>query len=318
MLRPSGSGRRGVFLASHPAGAGRPGLKGENDAAWHSVGIQVVEGNLQVSAATMLLTSFGILDWCPHIASGKVVLVIATFLGLVFGLDDLLGPVRTNALAASWLAASSSFFRLLARLARESAALLWVLIIVSIATLAETALLVVSCSLYFLSANSAYEWKAVVAILALMSAIGVAAAVGYSLRSFLESPKVAEFLKSHSGYLEIRVMAKIAAAIAWAVEETERDSFRQTPTGLSPTPYDIRMPLPTILGLASLAATVTLVLSLMTRGAWFLSGGILWLLIFAPALALDALAKRTGAENFIKVGKYVVLAIMSIYGVLHD
>ena len=255
-------------------------------------------------------------DRIPHLSPERLVVSIATFLALVFGLDDLIGAARTNAWAASWLSTGSRFIRFIVRLIQESAMTLRIVIVVSVATILE-AVFVIAGYFFWLVSVSGREWMLAIAIPLLLLGAVVAVVLGYNLRDYFASAQVSKFLHDHSEFLEMRVMEKIEAAISWAVEETERNSFRQTPTGLPSTPYEIRIPLPAVLGVISLAATLTLILSFVARTAWFLITGVLWLLVFAPAQALNAIAKRTGAENFIKVGKYVVLLLMSIYGLFH-
>jgi hypothetical protein len=70
-----------------------------------------------------------------------------------------------------------------------------------------------------------------------------------------------------------------------------------------------------VLTLASLINTIALILSLLMRTTWFLMNIAIWFLVFAPAQALKAFAKRMGAENYIKVGEYILLFILRVCAV---
>ena len=260
--------------------------------------------------------------WTQHLSSGKFALVLATVLALVFGLDDLIGPARTNAWAASWLSAAARFFSVLIRHVLHSAVMLQIVGMISVATIFAALSLFAGYWLWIgllsASADPLSTIKTVSALFFVLLAFGAVLAIGHGLESYFERDEVKSFLRDHGEYLEIRIMAKVAAGIQWAVEEAERDSFRRTPTGLPSTPQEIRMPVHGILMVVWVPVTLTLILSLVFRTAWLVLSGMTWLVVFAPAQALNAMGKRTGAENLIKVGKYVALLIISIYGLVHD
>lgn len=263
--------------------------------------------------------------WIPHLSSGKLVLCIATFFGLLLGADDLVGSARANSWAALWLANGTNYFSVLTRHVHHSAMLLRIVAIVCVFTVLGGALSMLV--VYFLLgvASLSNHMPAMIAVmvtvpllcLALL-AFSMTLVFGYRLDEYFESEDVSKFLKEHSEFLEARIMSKIAEGVRWAIEETERNSYRNTPTGLPSTPYEIRMPLPGVLSVAWIATTFTLILSVTMRTASLLVSGTIWLLGYAPAQALNAVAKRTGADNYIKVGKYVVCIILSVYGLLHD
>jgi hypothetical protein len=78
------------------------------------------------------------------------------------------------------------------------------------------------------------------------------------------------------------------------------------------------MPLPTVLTVVALAAVILLIASLLTRTVVLILGCAVWIIVFAPAQVLNALARRTGAESFINAGKYLLLVILSIYAVIQE
>jgi hypothetical protein len=246
----------------------------------------------------------------PHLSSWKVLFIITTFLTLVLGLDDVIGSERTKAFAADWLSTGNSFILVLLHHVRQSATILKIVIVVCVASFAVAAIAFTAFILAF---------QKLEIFIPLMFLLVLAASVlGYALKAYFERTDVVFFMREHSEYLEIRILSQISAAISWAIEDTERNAFRQTPTGLPLTPYEVRMPLPTVLAVVGLVTTPVMILSFAVRTTRFLITAAIWLLAFAPAQALNAIAKRTGAENYIKVGKYILLVILSIYAIFQE
>jgi hypothetical protein len=257
-------------------------------------------------------------SFIPHLSSRKIIFIFANFLALVFGLDDMIGPERTRIWATTWLSAATRFFTEFVSGLRRSAAMLKILAVVFLGTIFAALLLFLVYGLWWRvlgwldSDHMSVIQKILAASLLPLAVVGlgIVTGVGYFLRSFLNESEVENFLREHSEFLEARVITKISTGIDWAIEETKRYSPDPSPIAGA----QVRMPLPGVLAIASIAASVTLIMSLVVRIIWLFMGGIAWLLVFAPAQALNALARRTGAENFIKAGKYVALAALSIYG----
>jgi hypothetical protein len=276
----------------------------------------------RVTAADVWMLRLWKHNWMLHLSLGKLVFIIATFYGLVFSLDDLIGPERTNGWAASWLSRATRFFTDFIRRVFHSTMILRIVAMVSAMTIFAALCMLVGYCLLFIPLNSnADHFSAIRTILLLffgLLSFGIVLLIGDRLQSRFQADAVASFLHDHSEYLEVRVVTRISAWIDWAIHEGERDSVRSTPTGLPATPYEVRTPVHGVLLFACVAATVTLCLSLLTRTVRLLVSAIVWLLVFAPPQALNAVAQRTGAKSYVKVGKYVALFVMSIYGLLHD
>ena len=58
---------------------------------------------------------------------------------------------------------------------------------------------------------------------------------------------------------------------------------------------------------------IILIFSVLMRGAIFLIIMIGWILFFFPPISLNSLAKKTGAESYFNVGKYLLVILMAIF-----
>lgn len=238
------------------------------------------------------------------ISPWKTLFITATLLTLVFGLDDLIGRTRMRSFASAWLSTSIRFFRVLVGRVGTSTTM-WRIVVVTFCT-SSVALAAIVVALRVFVHHVALGFSLY------FLAVVLTVPLGYLLRRYFERADVADFIRDNSMFLEIRVLARMRAAVSQAVDDTEH------PPELAPVPpsFGVTMPLPGVLSAVSLAAAITLVLSLIIRIAWLITGGTTWLVVFAPPLALDVLAKRTGAETFINVGKYLTLVVLSVYAIM--
>jgi hypothetical protein len=275
--------------------------------------------------STILMRFLGVLSAVQilHLPpAGRVALFVATFLAVVFGLDDLVGPTRTNAWAASWLSASTRFFQVFARGVFGSAAILKIIGIVAGASIVGAAsvvamfwLMIAYVSHVSTESHVSAHLVAIAALLLLLYFLSFASviAVGVYLRFYFETIKLSEFLADHAEFVEVSVIRKFAAWLGRGLDyDVGTLLFERTSSGRR------NFPVHAVFLVAWIPMTLTMIVSLVIRTLWLVFSCTVWFLLFAPAQALNAIARRTGAENLIKVGKYMALLAMSIYGLIHD
>ena len=237
----------------------------------------------------------------PHLSPWKIVFICTTLLSLVFGLDDLIGPEHTNAWAKKWLSSGNRFFLLLTSSIRHSAEMLRIVVVVCVVASLEAAILGAFITFCVITHKfHIWIWVFTSFILYLLGWI-----LGTYLQWYLESAAVTAFMRAYPEHLEIRILERVSEAIASGVESISRDRATQWRTPLQP-----------VLIAVFIITIPMLILSFVVRTVWFLICVSIWFVVFAPPQALNALAKRTGAENYIKVGKYVLLLVLSVYAII--
>jgi hypothetical protein len=231
----------------------------------------------------------------------KTVFAISSVITLIFAFDDLIGETQLKRIEEWWLSKSVKFFQEWGSGVRSIGGL-WRLIVYAF----TITLLPLLGPLILLLQDLKYpsvtlpEWISclITPLILLVIPMLALALIG----TLLSKPSIRRFLKTHRTWWETHYLLWLRKLLVWA----EKSSKRMVPSEGAEAPY--------LSALVVIMITMPFVLvsSLILRGGLLILGVTAGAIIYVPPIVLDAIAKRTGAEHFFRVGKYVILVLTTV------
>lgn len=229
---------------------------------------------------------------------GRAFSDLALFYMLVFSIEDLIGQQNVERFSIGWLRASRNLFATWAAGLRSSVA--WWRDLLILVLVVDAALGLVAFSIFFLGWLEQDWAKALyLALVVLPATVIVPFLISAGSEVFLHAADQAS-----EPPLEIRTAARLVRREV-AVWKQVGHLVGNRPSRTASEALGSRFLVALLVG--AVAITVISLAAILIRGLAYVVGLSVWLVLFGPATILSAIAQRTGADNILNVGKYLLL-----------
>jgi len=224
---------------------------------------------------------------------------------LIFALDDLLGEDQLSRIEQRWLEVSLMFFKEW-QTGLLTYAGLWKLLALMILS---TILVLLPYLLGIILPES--FWLSIFSILLTIFTPFLVLSI---ILSVINSKMARKYLKNHNNRYETKYLMWLKSL----PRKAQIQSNRIVELGIKAETVDVPVELPYILAAFKIAITAPIVFlcSIILRGSILIIGITGGSCLFLLPITLKAIASKTGTAHYFKVGKYIILVVMTIFTVI--